>query len=68
MPRHFPYNPEVVKVYLENLVTGDRLPVTTFKRQFTMFNLHLRRMPVPSSKFTLVLDMVQANQLLSEGT
>ncbi|BBM21474.1 glycosyltransferase [Lactobacillus pentosus] len=68
VPRHFPHNPEVVKVYLENLVTGDRLPVTTFKRQFTMFNLHLRRMPVPSSKFTLVLDMVQANQLLSEGT
>lgn len=67
-PRHFPYNPEVVSVYLENIITGKCISLSTFSRQFTVFNLHLRRMIIPSSKFSLALNVEDVIRELGEGT
>ena len=68
VPRHFPYNPEVVSVYLENIITGKCISLSTFSRQFTVFNLHLRRMIIPSSKFSLALNVEDVIRELGEGT
>ncbi|WP_241648153.1 bifunctional glycosyltransferase/CDP-glycerol:glycerophosphate glycerophosphotransferase [Pediococcus acidilactici] len=67
-PHYFPVRKEIVDVVIENINTGNSISLNSFKRFFTLFNFHLKKMTAPASRFQLDFNLLDCLKNLGPGT